>query len=161
MGLVTLTKGQIVHKAMSDTVNTLEILVKGKIKATDQFTSFVINVGGIIGLVESPSKEYQYTYEVLEDSSVYTYPYEGTDDLLAMLKCNDKIISYLALQSISTTHDLFSEYEHLFESALLEFKKIKSDYADYPDLCIKAGEVPARFEMLELIVPPVKNNMIA
>lgn len=161
MGLVTLTKGQIVHKAMSDTVGTLEILVKGKIRATDQFTSFVINVGGIIGLVESPSKEYQYTYEALEDASVYTYPYEGTDDILAMLKCNEKITSVLASQSVFITHELFSEYERLFESALFEFKKIKSDYADYPELCIRAGEVPTKFEMLNLIVPPVKNNMLS
>ena len=161
MGLVTLTKGQIVHKAMSDTVGTLEILVKGKIRATDQFTSFVINVGGIIGLVESPSKEYQYTYEALEDASVYTYPYEGTDDILAMLKCNEKITSVLASQSVFITHELFSEYERLFESALFEFKKIKSDYADYPELCIRAGEVPTKFEMLDLIVPPVKNNMLS
>ncbi|WP_026666703.1 hypothetical protein [Butyrivibrio sp. AE2005] len=161
MGLVTLTKGQIVHKAMSDTVGTLEILVKGKIRATDQFTSFVINVGGIIGLVESPSKEYQYTYEALEDASVYTYPYEGTDDILAMLKCNEKITSVLASQSVFITHELFSEYERLFESVLFEFKKIKSDYADYPELCIRAGEVPTKFEMLDLIVPPVKNNMLS
>ena len=161
MGLVTLTKGQIVHKAMSDTVGTLEILVKGKIRATDQFTSFVINVGGIIGLVESPSKEYQYTYEALEDASVYTYPYEGTDDILAMLRCNEKITSVLASQSVFITHELFSEYERLFESALFEFKKVKSDYADYPELCIRAGEVPTKFEMLDLIVPPVKNNMLS
>ena len=161
MGLVTLTKGQIVHKAMSDTVGTLEILVKGKIRATDQFTSFVINVGGIIGLVESPSKEYQYTYEALENASVYTYPYEGTDDILAMLKCNEKITSVLASQSVFITHELFSEYERLFESALFEFKKVKSDYADYPELCIRAGEVPTKFEMLDLIVPPVKNNMLS
>ena len=161
MGLVTLTKGQIVHKAMSDTVGTLEILVKGKIRATDQFTSFVINVGGIIGLVESPSKEYQYTYEALENASVYTYPYEGTDDILAMLRCNEKITSVLASQSVFITHELFSEYERLFESALFEFKKVKSDYADYPELCIRAGEVPAKFEMLDLIVPPVKNNMLS
>ena len=161
MGLVTLTKGQIVHKAMSDTVGTLEILVKGKIRATDQFTSFVINVGGIIGLVESPSKEYQYTYEALEDASVYTYPYEGTDDILAMLKCNEKITSVLASQSVFITHELFSEYERLFESALFEFKKVKSDYAEYPELCIRAGEVPTKFEMLDLIVPPVKNNMLS
>ena len=39
MGLVTLTKGQIVHKAMSDTVGTLEILVKGKIKISDSYSS--------------------------------------------------------------------------------------------------------------------------
>ena len=161
MGLVTLTKGQIVHKAMSDTVGTLEILVKGKIRATDQFTSFVINVGGIIGLVESPSKEYQYTYEALENASVYTYPYEGTDDILAMLRCNEKITSVLASQSVFITHELFSEYERLFESALFEFKKVKSDYADYPELCIRAGEVPTKFEMLDLIVPPVKNNMLS
>ena len=161
MGLVTLTKGQIVHKAMSDTVGTLEILVKGKIRATDQFTSFVINVGGIIGLVESPSKEYQYTYEALEDASVYTYPYEGTDDILAMLRCNEKITSVLASQSVFITHELFSEYERLFESALFEFKKVKSDYAEYPELCIRAGEVPTKFEMLDLIVPPVKNNMLS
>ena len=161
MGLVTLTKGQIVHKAMSDTVGTLEILVKGKIRATDQFTSFVINVGGIIGLVESPSKEYQYTYEALENASVYTYPYEGTDDILAMLRCNEKITSVLASQSVFITHELFSEYERLFESALFEFKKVKSDYAEYPELCIRAGEVPTKFEMLDLIVPPVKNNMLS
>ena len=161
MGLVTLQKGQIVHKALTDTVNTLEILVKGKIRATDQFTSFHLNIGGIIGLVESPTKEYQYTYEAIEDSSIYTYPYEGPADILSMLKANEKITSILASQSTYTTYEIFHEYEKLYDNTLLEFKKLKSDYAIYPELCIKAGEVPSRFEKLELIVPPVKNDMIA
>jgi len=160
MGLVTLTKGRVIHKALSDTVSTLEILVKGKIRATDQFTSFYLSIGDIVGLVESPSKEYQYTYEVIEDSSIYVYPYEGTEDLLAMLKCNEKITPILASKSTSTTYAIFHEYKKLYENALFEFKKLKSEYADYPDLCIKAGEIPSRFEKLELIVPPVKNDML-
>ena len=69
-----------------------------------------------------------------------------------MLRCNEKIASVLASQSIFTTHELFYEYERLYERALLEYKKVKSDYADYPELCIKAGEVPKKFEMLDLIV---------
>ncbi|MBO4457511.1 MAG: hypothetical protein J5802_07320 [Butyrivibrio sp.] len=161
MALVTLTKGQALHQASTDIVNSLDILVKGKIRATDQFTTFTIDVGGIIGLAETPSQEYQYTYEVLEDATICTYKYETSDNLLTMLKTNPKIASTLAAQSTSITYKLYNEYEKLYDDALSDYEKIKSDYADYPTLCIKAGELQSTFEKIDLLVPPVKTDKIA
>ncbi|MBR4831019.1 MAG: Crp/Fnr family transcriptional regulator, partial [Butyrivibrio sp.] len=94
MGLQTIAKGQILHKAASDSVNTVEVLVKGKIKIYDQYTQVVLNVGGIIGLIETPGKEYSYTYEALEDSAVYSYPYTSDDDLQVVIRSNPKICGY-------------------------------------------------------------------
>ena len=103
MALVTLTKGQLLHQASKGVVNSLDILVKGKVRATDQFTTFPVGVGGIIGLAETPSKEYQYTYEAIEDTTICTYTYESSNNLLVMLKTNPKIASTLAAQSASIT----------------------------------------------------------
>ena len=68
MGLVKLEKGEILHKAGTDIVETVEVLVKGSIKISNQFTSITLSVGSFIGIVETPGTPYNYTIEALEES---------------------------------------------------------------------------------------------
>lgn len=161
MGLQTIAKGQILHKAASDSVNTVEVLVKGKIKIYDQYTQVVLNVGGIIGLIETPGKEYSYTYEALEDSAVYSYPYTSDDDLQVVIRSNPKIASILSSQACDSVYQFFGAYEKLYDDALSEYEKIKSDYADYPVLCIKAGETPNSYEKIDLLIPPERTDTVS
>ena len=70
MGLIKLEKGQVLHKAGADTVETLEVLVKGSIKISNQYTSIILGVGSFIGIVETPGNLYTYTIEAMEESAV-------------------------------------------------------------------------------------------
>ena len=161
MGLQTISKGQILHKAGNDSVSTIEVLVKGKIKVYDQYSQIILGVGGLIGLSETPEKEYSYTYEALEDCAVYSYPYNSDDDVRFVIQSNPKIASILSSQASDSVYQFFNAYDKLYDDALAEYEKIKSDYADYPVLCIKAGETPITFEKIDLLIPPERTDKIS
>ncbi len=161
MGLQTISKGQILHKAGNDSVSTIEVLVKGKVRVYDQYSQVVLSVGGIIGLIETPSKEYSYTYEALEDSAIYSYPYNSDEDVSVVIRSNPKIASILSSQAADSVYKFFNAYDKLYDDALTEYEKIKSDYADYPVMCIKAGETPITFEKIDLLIPPERTDKVA
>ena len=160
MGLLKLEKGQILHKAGKDTVSTLEVVVKGSLKISNAFSSITVGVGNFIGIVEHPGQPYNYTIEALEDTSVYSYPYESTDDIPKIVKSNPKIAPILAAQSTSTAATVCAVYDHQFDEALKEYEQIIADLADYQNLCIKAGEVPREFPEIEALIPPERTRKI-
>ena len=160
MGLEKIEKGTIIHKAGVDTVGTIEILVKGSIKIYDQFSSITMSVGSFIGIVESPGKKYVYSYEALEDSAVYSYPFEDLTDIPSIVRSNPKIAPILAAQSVATASKCCDVYEKEYDDALSEYEKIIADYADYPSLCIKVGETPMIFNEIDEIIPPEKSEKI-
>ena len=143
MGLIKLEKGQILHKAGSDIVETLEVLVKGSLKISSPYTSIVLNVGALVGIVETPGKPYDYTVEALE-----------------VIKASPKIAPVLAATSAESAATVCAIYETEFDEAMKEYEQIMADYADYPALCIKVGEVQKEFPELEAIIPPEKSSKI-
>ncbi len=161
MGLVKLEKGQILHKAGTDTVETIEVLVKGTIKISNQYTSIEIGVGGFIGIPEVPGKPYVYTCEALEESAIYTYPYNSSDDIPIVVRSNPKIAPILAAQTIEGAAKCCAIYEKEFDDALAEYNQILSDYADYPDLCIKVGETSKKYPEVDELLPPERSKSLS
>ncbi|MBQ3797567.1 MAG: Crp/Fnr family transcriptional regulator [Butyrivibrio sp.] len=160
MGIIKLEKGKILHKAGSDIVETVEILVKGSIKISNQYTSITLGVGGFIGITEVPGKPYIYTIEALEETTVYSYPFNSYDDIPKVVKSNPKIAPILAAQIIECTAKCCDAYDKEFDDALSEYEQILSDYDDYPSLCIKVGEAPQKFpEIGEIISPERSKNL--
>lgn len=160
MGLLKLEKGQVLHRSKADEVHTLEVLVKGKLMISSDSSSIELDVGGIVGMVEKPGRKYIYSYEAIEDSTVYSYPFETLNDIPKIVRSNPRIAPVLAAQAISSASDLCSVYEQEFEQALREYEQIMADRADYPGLCIKAGQVPESFpEFDEIICPDRPHNL--
>ena len=71
MGLVNLKANEVIHKK-GDKVETIEIVVKGKVCITVDDSSITVEVGAILGCCEVPGKEYCYNYKALEDSAVFS-----------------------------------------------------------------------------------------
>ena len=160
MGLIKLEKGQILHKAGTDIVSTVEVLVKGSLKISNPFSSITTGVGTFIGIVERPGKPYNYTIEALEESAVYSYPYESPADIPKVVKSNPKIAPILASQSTDTAAVVCAVYDQQFDDALKEYEQIMADYADYPNLCIKAGEVAREFPEISELIPPERSGKV-
>jgi hypothetical protein len=160
MALLKLEKGQVLHKAGVDIVGTMEVLVKGKLKISTPTTSIVLDAGGFAGLVEKPGRKYGYTYEALEESAVYSYEYTSIADIPKIVRSNPKIAPLLAAQVVSSSSDVCDVYETEYEKALMEYEKVMADYADYPELCIKVGEVKRSFAEIEEVIPPEKSGRL-
>ena len=160
MGLVKLEKGQILHKAGSDTVETIEVLVKGSVKISNQFTSITLGVGGFLGVPETPGKAYVYTYEALEEVTIYSYPYSSFEDIPNVVRSNPKIAPILAAQSVDSAAKCCDIYDSEFDAALSEYEQTMADYKAYPDLCIKVGEIAKQFPEINELISPERSKYI-
>lgn len=160
MGLVKLEKGQILHRAAKDTVSTIEIVVKGTIGISNQFTSISLGVGGLLGIVEIPGNTYIYTYEALEECAIYSYSFNSEEDIPKVIKANPKITPILAAQCVETAAKCCDVYDKEYNEALSEYNQIMQDYSDYPQLCIKVGEAAKSFPEIDQLISPERNNDI-
>ena len=160
MGLIKLEKGQILHKAGTDIVETIEVVVKGSLKISNQYTSIVMSVGGFIGIVETPGSTYKYNIEALDEAAVYSYPFESENDIPNVVKSNPKIAPILAAQSVEAAIKCCDVYEKEYEDATSEYDQVITDYTDYPNLCIKVGEVPKEFPEIKEIIAPEQSDDI-
>ena len=160
MGLVKLEKGQILHRAAKDIVSTIEIVVKGTIGISNQFTSISLGVGGLLGIVEIPGNPYIYTYEALEECAIYSYSFNSEEDIPKVIKANPKITPILAAQCVETAAKCCDVYDKEYNEALSEYNQIMKDYSDYPQLCIKVGEAAKSFPEIDQLISPERNNDI-
>lgn len=160
MGILKLEKGQILHKAGTDEVSTIEVIIKGSIKVSNINTDIKLTVGSFAGAVEKPGKPYVYTYEALEESAVYSYPYESLDDIPNIIRSNPKIAPILASTAISGASAVCAVFEQEYDIALGEYEQLMADYADYPSLCIKVGETPKSFPEMDEVIAPEKPRRI-
>ncbi|SFP89165.1 hypothetical protein SAMN04487928_1115 [Butyrivibrio proteoclasticus] len=160
MGITKLEKGQFLHKAGQGKVESVEVVIKGSIQISNAYSSINCNVGGFIGIVENPGDPYAYNYEALEETSVYSYPFNSPDDLPKIIKSNPKIAPILAAQSSEIAAKTCAVYEKQYDDALQEYEQIMADYADYPSLCIKVGEIAKSFPELDELIPPEKSEKI-
>ena len=160
MGLVKLEKGQILHRAAKDIVSTIEIVVKGTIGISNQFTSISLGVGGLLGIVEIPGNTYIYTYEALEECAIYSYSFNSEEDIPKVIKANPKITPILAAQCVETAAKCCDVYDKEYNEALSEYNQIMQDYSDYPQLCIKVGEAAKTFPEIDQLISPERNNDI-
>ncbi len=160
MGLLKLEKGQILHKAGQDVVSSLEILIKGSIKISNGFSGITVGVGAFIGIVETPGEPYTYTIEAVEESTVYSYPFESEDDIPKVVKSNPKIAPILASQAVENAASVCAVFEKDYDDALSQYEKIAADYSDYPGLCIKVGETPRNFPEIDELSPPEKPDKV-
>ncbi|MCR5102419.1 MAG: hypothetical protein K6B41_13800 [Butyrivibrio sp.] len=160
MGLVALKKGEVLHRAGSDKVETLEIVIKGSVNVANQFSNIDFGVGGILGIPEVPEKKYSFTYQAQEDSSVYSYPYKSKDDIYKVVKSNPKIANILASTSIKIAKELCDLYDQSFEMVQDYYDELRQNYTDFPMLCVDAGQEPKDFPEVIYITPPEKMKVV-
>ena len=130
MGMTNLTKGTVVHKS-GDTVETLEIVLKGKVVATDGDSEILLPSGSIIGLFEVPDAEYIYDYVTKEDVTIFSYSYQETADIAKVLKSNPKITPTLTSRAVKSAKDFYYAYLKQRELALKEYELISGKCGYY------------------------------
>ena len=75
MGLQTFKAGVTLHSAGSDRVDTLEILVKGRVQIDNGIVTLNAGTGAILGLGETPGTPYKFTYTATSDAQIISYAY--------------------------------------------------------------------------------------
>ncbi len=155
MGIINLKSNETIHKR-GEKVETIEIIVKGKVSVSVDDSFIVLDVGGIIGCIEHPGQTYEYTYKSLEDSAIYSYPYNSIDDLEKIVISNPKISSILATQSIRIIVNALEQIEKDYNSIKAEYDQVLADHEEYPMLAVSVGNEVETFPEIEDLKPPQK-----
>ncbi|MBQ7678646.1 MAG: hypothetical protein IJT34_02215 [Butyrivibrio sp.] len=156
MGLVTLTKGQIIHHAGKDKVEQLEILVKGSIDVSGGNGSIHVGIGGVLGLMETPGEPYLCNYIATEDANIYTYPYSDATDIHRIVRSNPKISAVLTAQCIQDAYAACQASQAAFDTVKAQYEQLLSDREAYPILAARAGVDEESFPEMENLTPPTQ-----
>ncbi len=157
MGLINLKPNEVIHKE-GDKVETVEIVVKGKVIIEIEDGYIPAEVGTILGCSEQPGEEYFFTYKAVEESAVFSYPYTSFDDLSKIIASNPKISPILAAQSIRTVVLALSQAEKDYDQCLADYEQIQQDAKDYPMMAVNVGAEVETFPEIETITPPSKTK---
>lgn len=150
----TYQAGRIIFERGMDVVRSLDIITKGRVRACFDYCTLELAPGSVIGIGELPNAMYTFTYEALEDTVVYSYPYTGEADLVAMFKTNQKLIGTLVVGSIRFASALQKASLDTLELAGVEYSRLQEARKEYPDLAVKAGMHPKNFPELDRIPSP-------
>ncbi|MCR5503158.1 MAG: hypothetical protein K6F53_09120 [Lachnospiraceae bacterium] len=146
--------GTIIYSANSDAVGTLDIVVKGTVRAYNSHCSIDMPAGSLIGIGEMPQSLYLFNYEAADDVVLFSYPYHSEADLVALFKANPKLISMLVAGSVRYAHNLHTSILDCMEFARTEYDRIRECQEDYPKAAIAAGATVMDFPELNKLNPP-------
>ena len=153
MKVQELKKGEVLHK-QGQKVETIEIISKGTIRISNEYSSLDLTGGQICGLSETPGKDFLFSYEALSDATIISYPYQSQNDLVDMFKSNPKILPILSSNVVKTCIAFYNSCEQQFNDAKKQFQTLKDDYEKYPILCAKVG-VPAQVFPEVMVASPI------
>ena len=153
MGLIDLKNADRLH-SISDKVEKIEIVLRGKIRLYNSVISIELGTGTILGLNEPAGSEYEYNYEAVGEAAVYSYDYTGEESIADTVRINDKIMSLLASASFKFANRAFESYISAYDSAVDEFHKIKEDYQAYQNISADNGAEFRIFKSIEELELP-------
>lgn len=136
MGKVVLKKGTKIHSA-GTICDKLEIVLGGSVRVYDAYKSFTITGGGIVGVLETPNTSYNYTYEALEDVTLFDYSYSKNSDVERVLVSNAKILPNIISAQIRSYLECYQAYQRFTKDAESLYSFIRDSYSGYVELCEK------------------------
>ena len=154
MGLVSVAKGQVIHRAAADSAVTLDIVVKGSVEVTTAGGSIRLSTGGVIGLLESPGAPYICTYTATEDTNIYSYPYSGASDVQRIVQANPKICPVLTAQCVRDAYEACRASQAALAALRERYDSLATDRSEYPILAVRAGLDADSFPELDTVEPP-------
>lgn len=138
MGLVSYKKGQIVHK-LGEEVQTLELVLQGRISTSFGSQSLLFSKGDLLGLSEKAGSFYTMTFVAEEDTTVYSYPYEDEESIVSLIRNNGKISPTLAIAKVRNTLNYYYSCDAYYEELSGEYNAVQNVLSEYPILSKRAG----------------------
>ncbi len=150
----TIPAGTVIYESMKDDVASLDVVVKGVVRASGDYCTIELLPGSVIGIGEMPGEKYIFTYEASEEATICSYPYESEASLVALFKGNPKILSALIAGSVRFAMNMQSAVLDTLEFARTEYAGLREALGEYPAIAKKAGITPRSFEELEAFGAP-------
>lgn len=150
MAAVLYEKGTVICKA-GERMKNISLIVKGYVSQNLSNVKITLEAGYLIGLMDAPRCEYQCDYVAIEDTTVYSFPYEEIDDLNKIFTSQQDYASVFllaALKQMRGMNNLFVEAMNRTKRMYFLVIKVHKEYQSY---CEKYGYPEIQFNRLELL----------
>jgi len=150
MAAIQYEKGTVICKA-GERMKSISLIVKGYVSQNLSNIKITLEPGYLIGLMDAPRCEYQCDYIAIEDTTVYSFPYEEIDDLKRIFtgqKDYADVFLLAALKQMQGMNSLFVEAMNRTKRMYLLVIKIHQEYRSY---CEKYRIPEIQFNRLELL----------
>ncbi|MCR5734724.1 MAG: hypothetical protein K6G22_08990, partial [Lachnospiraceae bacterium] len=153
MGIKELKKDDNLHNT-GDRVQEVEIVLKGSIRVSNADGAMILKTGSVIGASEVPGETYSFEYSADSDATVYAYDFSNTDDVIKVIRLNQKIAPVLASSSVRSAVDCYSWYEKIRSECDNLYNGAKRDLEDYKSLMMELSREPEEYPEIENLMEP-------
>lgn len=153
MGKKVIEGGELLHST-NERVKEIEIVLKGSVTASNSSMSVKLPYGSIIGLFEEPDSIYRFDYETEEETTIFSYSYNKTDDLASIIKLNPQLAQILTEGAINCVKQVYNANKQIFEDILAYYNEVVLDNAKLREYCDAAAEVYTPDEYIEKLSEP-------
>lgn len=114
----------------------------------------VLKTGSVIGASETPGETYSFEYTADSDATVYSYDFTNTDDVIKVIKLNQKIAPVLASSGVRSAVDCYAWYEKIWNECQGMYSGVKRDLEDYKGLMVELSREPEDYPEIENLMEP-------
>lgn len=128
-------EGNSIIHSPADTVNTLAVVLDGRVDMIGDGFTLPLKKGCILGLCEQAGSPYSYTYKALDTVTLCVYTYSNSSDYMNVLEslfnnCETLISANAALVlAASSKYNYFKKYSAKF------LKTLQDSYEKYKEVC--------------------------
>ncbi|MBR5377186.1 MAG: hypothetical protein IK139_07890 [Lachnospiraceae bacterium] len=153
MGKKVIEGGELLHST-NERVKEIEIVLKGSVTASNSYMSVKLPYGSIIGLFEEPDSIYRFDYETEEETTIFSYSYNKTDDLASIIKLNPQLAQILTEAAINSVRQVYGINKQIYDDNLAYYNEVVLDNAKLREYCDAAAEVYTPDEYIEKLPEP-------
>ncbi len=117
-------------------IKQIALVVKGTIRATNNFMEYVIPSGNVIGILDSKIGEYIFDYYAIDECMIYYIDFSEYEDLSVLSSAVKEYKVLCALSSEYQMKKMISVYDALYKITLQVYEKVKICYEGYKQMCM-------------------------
>ncbi|MCR5097970.1 MAG: hypothetical protein K6B14_03390 [Lachnospiraceae bacterium] len=161
MGVTEIKPGEKIHNA-GDTVDTIDIIIKGSVQMTlpHHEGSVSLGVGSVIGLCECPGDSHRFTYTSPSGASVFSYPFTKMDDVGKVITANAKIAPTITSAVVAEANRLREYSIHYEKSAVDAYNKVREEQKEMQKLAAALGKMMPNYSNLADLQLPEEGDSI-
>lgn len=136
-------------------VKQIALIVKGTIRASNDFMEYVIPSGNVIGILDSGIGDYIFDYYAMDECMIYYMDFTDYDDVSVLSSAVKEYKELCATSAEYQLKEMISVYKALNKITLRLCEKIKVGYEEYKQLCMSYMVKPIVCKEIDMIEMPV------
>ncbi len=134
-------------------LDAINVIASGSVIASFPGGEIVLKKGDAIGISDISFDSSFFTYKVIEDSALISFPNNGRNSLAQIIKSNPEVSKLLFTSSVNQFCEIYAGYSHLKNICNGLYANIRKYYETYLDLCSRNNAISRALPQLDELTP--------